>query len=167
MPQKKSKLPLSATHPRLAKEAFGWDPSTVSYGSKKVLNWKCSLSHVYETSPNSRTNMKSGCPYCSNTKVLKGFNDLATTHPKIAKEAHGWDPATVVTGSHDSKLWKCPIGHIWTSIVNSRTYRGDECSVCSGRMVLKGFNDLATINPDLAKEAYGYHRLPIERKAEA
>lgn len=28
-------------------------------------------------------------------KVLRGFSDLATTHPKIAKEADGWDPTTV------------------------------------------------------------------------
>ena len=28
-------------------------------------------------------------------KVLRGFSDLATTHPKIAEEADGWDPTTV------------------------------------------------------------------------
>lgn len=30
-----------------------------------------------------------GCPYCHNRKILSGFNDLATTHPEIAKE---WNP---------------------------------------------------------------------------
>jgi len=30
VPTKKEKLPLSVTHPELAKEADGWDPSTKS-----------------------------------------------------------------------------------------------------------------------------------------
>ena len=35
MPTKKEKQPLSVTHPELAKEAEGWDPSTVTFGSGK------------------------------------------------------------------------------------------------------------------------------------
>ena len=42
-PSKKEKLPLSVTHPELAKEADGWDPSEFSYGSDKKVNWKCSF----------------------------------------------------------------------------------------------------------------------------
>ena len=33
MPSKKEKLPLSVTHPELAKEADGWDPTLVTSGS--------------------------------------------------------------------------------------------------------------------------------------
>jgi hypothetical protein len=35
VPGKKEKLPLSVTHPELAKEADGWDPATVTAGSNK------------------------------------------------------------------------------------------------------------------------------------
>ena len=28
-----------------------------------------------------------------------GFNDLATTHPELAAQAVGWDPATITKGS--------------------------------------------------------------------
>ena len=40
-PQKKEpKKPLSVTHPELAKEADGWDPSTVSGGLSKKMKWR-------------------------------------------------------------------------------------------------------------------------------
>jgi perosamine synthetase len=35
VPGKKEKLPLSVTHPGLAKQADGWDPSSVTAGSNK------------------------------------------------------------------------------------------------------------------------------------
>jgi hypothetical protein len=51
-----------------------------------------------------------GCPICSGHQVLIGFNDLATTHPELIKEADGWNPATITKG-HDKKLnWKCHLG---------------------------------------------------------
>ena len=31
-------------------------------------------------------NNGNNCPYCSNKKVLAGYNDLATVSPKIASE---------------------------------------------------------------------------------
>lgn len=37
-------------------------------------------------------------------KVLRGFNDLATTHPEIAKEADGWDPTTVRSDEGDDNI---------------------------------------------------------------
>ena len=40
MPTKKEKQPLSVTHPDLAKEANGWDPSSVTFGNGKKLSWK-------------------------------------------------------------------------------------------------------------------------------
>jgi len=71
---------LAQTHPALAKEAFGWDPSEVTYGSRKKQNWKCPRGHVYDAVVKTRTGQGSGCPYCAGRRVLAGFNDLATTH---------------------------------------------------------------------------------------
>ena len=91
MPKKKAKLPLSKTHPKLAKEAFGWDPSKVLFGSGKKYEWKCQKKHIWIESCNNRTNPNrsenAGCPYCANKKVLSGFNDLETLYPKLAREA--------------------------------------------------------------------------------
>ena len=52
-------------------------------------------------------------PYLRQPKILIGFNDLQTTHPELAKEADGWDPRTVVAGSNEKYLWRCPDGHLY------------------------------------------------------
>jgi hypothetical protein len=145
---------LSTTHPDLAKEAFGWDPTTVIAGSGKKFIWKCQKEHLYPARGSKRVRGQ-GCPYCTNKKVLLGFNDLATTHPDVAKEADGWDPTTVTIGSGKERSWKCVFMHTWTSSINGRG-RGRGCPVCANQKVLKGFNDLATINPELAVEAFGW-----------
>jgi hypothetical protein len=145
---------LATTHPELAKEAHGWDPTTVTFGTKKKLNWKCSKGHVWTAVGYNRSNGTS-CSVCANFKVLAGYNDLATTHPELAKEAHGWDPTTVIAGTNKKLDWKCSKGHVWTAALNSRV-NGNGCSVCSNYKVLVGTNDLATLNPALAKEAHGW-----------
>lgn len=157
MPTKKEKQPLSVTHPELAKQANGWDPSTVTYGSELKKEWICQLGHIWTISPNGRTS-KGGtnCPYCANQKLLVGFNDLKSTHPELAAQASGWDPERVVAGSNKKFQWKCNIGHLWESAVNSRSKAGTGCPVCSNKSVLKGFNDLATTNPLLASQAHGW-----------
>jgi hypothetical protein len=88
-------------------------------------------------------------------KLIVGKNDLATTHPEIAKEADGWDPTSVTSGIDKKLQWKCPKGHAYISRVDHRN-AGSGCPFCSGNRVLSGFNDLATTNPDLAKEADGW-----------
>ena len=157
MPSKKEKQPLSVTHPELAKQAYGWDPSTVTYGSELKKEWKCQLGHIWTISPNGRTS-KGGtnCPVCSNQQLLVGYNDLKTTHPQLAMQAIGWDPESVVAGTNKKMKWRCGFGHTWESSVASRSSQGIGCPVCSNKSVLVGFNDLATTNPDLASQAYGW-----------
>ena len=54
-------------------------------------------------------------------KLVVGINDLATLHPAIAAEADGWDPSTVVAGTHQKMSWRCKKGHTWDAVVKSRT----------------------------------------------
>jgi len=156
MPKKKAKLPLSKTHPKLAKEADGWDPLTVTAGSGKKMPWRCKRSHKWTAAVYSRTSKsQNGCPFCSGQKLLKGWNDLKTTHPKIAREAYGWDPSTLSKGSELKVKWKCPKNHLYESSINSRSgHSKSGCPICAGKKVLAGFNDLATTHPELAKEAF-------------
>ncbi len=147
---------LKTKFPEIAKEAYGWDPSTVVAGTDKIKKWICSSDHIWDVSPNSRTSNNTGCPICSNQKILAGFNDLKTMFPEIAKEAYGWDPTTIITGSHKNKEWKCILGHTWNATVDGRTSRGTGCPICSNKQVLEGFNDLKTKFPEIAKEAYGW-----------
>jgi hypothetical protein len=145
---------LATTHPDLAKEADGWNPETVIAGTTKKLLWKCPKNHKWEASGHSRIK-GSGCPICVNRQILIGFNDLATTHPDLAKEAHGWDPRKINAGSHQKLEWKCINDHKWKAVVKNRKI-GAGCPVCVNQQILIGTNDLATTHPDLAKEANGW-----------
>jgi len=147
---------LQSQFPDIAGEAYGWDPSTIAKASSNKLEWKCSKGHIYTAKVSHRTGSNSGCPICDGKKVLPGFNDLKTKFPEVAAEAFGWNP-TEVTAVNGKKLqWQCKMGHIFSATVASRTTGGCGCPVCSGRQVLRGFNDLKTKFPDIASEAYGW-----------
>tara|TARA_B100000212_G_scaffold339762_2_gene318870 strand:+ start:190 stop:1518 length:1329 start_codon:yes stop_codon:yes gene_type:complete len=163
MPRSKliiGKNDLATVFPKIALEADSWDPSTVLPGSDKKVNWKCKKGHTWVTRVSIRTRSTHGCPYCMNRKVWSGFNDLKTLFPEIAKEADGWDPSEVVYGSSKKLSWKCKEGHTWLSTIVDRTgTRKSGCPYCANRnaKVWTGFNDLKTLFPDIAKEAYGWN----------
>jgi hypothetical protein len=123
---------LRTRFPEMAKQALGWNPSEVMPGSDTpTRDWICDLGHVYDMSPNQRTARGDGCPYCSNRRVLPGFNDLKTKFPEIAKEAYGWDPSQVIPGSNEIRKWICSEGHIFSQITNNRTSKGQGCPSCA------------------------------------
>ena len=137
----------------------------VSAGSRKKVWWKCSNGHEWQSSISDRAKQRRGCPYCTGQKVITGVNDLLTLNPELAnewnyernkylKDGKGRDistPNKVMTGTKQKVWWKCSKGHEWVSTISKRS-SGDGCPYCSGRLAIIGVNDLATINPDLAKE---------------
>ena len=163
MPEKKVKLLLSKSHPGLAREADGWDPKTVAAGSSKKLSWKCKKGHRWDAIVRNRTSQGQGCPYCSGKRVIQGVNDLATFFPELSRQADGWDPKEVHKTSNKTLSWKCSKGHTWKAQVSNRSLRGDSCPICSGKKVLMGFNDLATLEPNLANEADGWDPTTLTR----
>ena len=60
-------------------------------------------------------------------------------------------PRQVSYGSKQKTWWLCPNGHEWQAAVYTRT-AGRGCPYCAGRKVLPGFNDLATLEPEVAKQ---------------
>lgn len=156
MPGKKEKLPLSVTHPELAREADGWDPRKFTPGSNKIVKWKCPINHSYSCAIAKRTYRSDGCPFCSNRRLLVGFNDFASKFPNLANEAFGWDPTeTKFNESKQLREWKCKYGHIWQASTRARS-TGGGCHVCQGDLILKGTNDLATTHPTLVSEAFNW-----------
>lgn len=147
---------IATTHSDIARTIIEFDATSVSAGSEKVAKWKCELGHTFEMEIKKRVIRGYGCPYCTNSKVLPGFNDFATKHPRLALEAYGWDPRTVVGGSAVFRDWKCPLGHIYNAKVSSRDASDSGCPFCSNQLVLRGFNDLATTHPELAAQADGW-----------
>lgn len=148
---------LATLRPDLASQARGWDPSTVTVSSGKMRDWVCEFGHEWSAVVASRTAGR-GCPICTGRTVLPGFNDLASIHPDVAAEAHGWDPASKTAGSNSKAQWRCDLGHVWTAVISSRTYgsRPNGCPYCSNKLVLAGFNDLASLYPLIAAEADGW-----------
>lgn len=130
------------------------DPLTVTPFSNKSRWWSCPAhGHDYEAVVAKRSR-GDGCPYCSGRKVLAGFNDLATRRPEIAAV---WDyerngritPEQVTEWSNQKFWWICDKGHSWEMKVSRRS-RGLGCSICSGHVVLAGYNDLAFVAPEVA-----------------
>ena len=147
---------LATTHPELAAQADGWDPTTVVSGTSKKLRWICEAGHSWNANVSSRTLQRTGCPICANKQVLAGYNDLATTHPELAAQADGWDPTTAIAGNHKQFLWKCTKGHSWLASLTNRTSHGSNCPICANKQVLAGYNDLATTHPEMAAQADGW-----------
>ena len=63
----------------------------------------------------------------------------------------GFEPNKLTCGSDKKVWWKCCKGHEWEATIGSRN-RGCNCPYCAGMLVIKGENDLQTVNPNLAKE---------------
>ncbi len=169
---------LATLCPELAKE---WHPTkngdltpgTVAAWSKKKVWWLLPyddpitgkhFDFEWEATVGSRTR-GNGCPYFNGKKIMTGFNDLATTHPELAKEWHptkngDLTPETIAAGSNKKVWWLLPYDdpatgkHFdfeWEAVVNDRL-SGIGCPYLSGKRIMKGFNDLATLYPELAKE---------------
>lgn len=85
-----------------------------------------------------------------------GSKSLESCYPNIASE---WNyekngkitPDMVYAVSGEVFWWKCDAGHEWKSSIANRT-KGRKCPFCSGKEVLEGCNDLATIKPQLVNE---------------
>ena len=154
---------LAALYPAIAKQMLNNDPSKVSKASQKKYTWVCSDNHQWEATVANRVNRGSGCPVCAGKKVVAGENDLAAKYPEIAAQAYGWDPKKFTPNSNKRKKWTCSLGHEWVSSIANRTKQGLGCPTCSNQKVLSGFNDLATVDPKLAREAYGWDPKTVTR----
>lgn len=130
-------------------------PLLVPAGSNQKAWWMGRCGHEWETRISHRTSSKSNCPYCSNQRLLVGFNDLVTRDSEMASE---WNneknyPITaqdVITGSNKLFWWLCENGHTWKESPNRRKKFG--CPYCSGHRVWPGFNDIGTTHPHLLEE---------------
>lgn len=138
-------------------------PSHVTPHSNKVVWWKCVNGHEWESSVNNRTN-RNGCPFCSNKKVLSGYNDLRTIFPEVAAEWHptkneGIQPSEVLPFSNKKAWWLCSNGHEWQATINSRS-SGNGCPHCKGELggkkrvanLVAKQGSLATLKPLLVAE---------------
>ncbi|MEE0686777.1 MAG: zinc-ribbon domain-containing protein [Lachnospiraceae bacterium] len=160
---------IQTKYPKLAEE---WHPSkngnlrpihTKEKSNKKVW-WLGQCGHEWQATVYDRID-GDNCPYCSNHRVLAGFNDLMTTMPQLLKE---WNynknkdiqPYEVTKASKKKVWWICINGHEWQATLSHRS-KGRGCPYCSGRRILEGYNDLGTKNIQLVRE-WNYKKNTIQ-----
>ena len=86
-------------------------PDMVAPNSNKKVWWICDKGHEWQAVISSRNN-NSNCPICGNKKLLKGYNDVATTNHQILLD---WDyikndeidPANCLATDKTMCWWKC------------------------------------------------------------
>lgn len=149
------------------KNKFGWDVSTpdlVMPNSNIKVGWICEKGHKYEATIGNRTVNNHGCPFCSGSRLLRGYNDFETWCKNNAREDllnewnyeknNGMKPSDILQGGAGKKFWwigSC--GHEWDAVISSRiTARQGKtghvktagCPYCSNppKRILVGFNDL-------------------------
>ena len=124
-------------------------------GAKKNVWWRCREGHEWQALVSTRT-AGNGCPYCARKRAIRGENDFATLYPEMAKEwsqKNGdWKPSDVLPGSNRYAWWVCGRGHEWRAMINARVHYQTGCPYCGNKKLLTGFNDLATVHPELAAE---------------
>ena len=76
-----------------------------------------------------------------NNKLVKEWNYEKNKDIDINK---------ITLGSNKKVWWICDKGHEWQAVIASRTLNNSGCPYCSGHKVLKGYNDLITMNKDLS-----------------
>jgi hypothetical protein len=147
--------------PELLKE---WDfelndcnPEDVSSGSSVKIHWVCDKGHKWIDTVAHRTSDHRTCPYCNNSKVWPGFNDIESQRPDLLKE---WDyenneikPNEVYYKSSRIKVWwVCPKCKVHYTMSPGDRERGQNCPYCARKRVKPGLNDLESLYPDIAKE---------------
>ena len=132
-------------------------PEQIFPHSNKKYWWKCSRNHSFQAEAYVMVENQERCPYCSNQRVLTGYNDLATTHPELMMEwvyeKNALDPTTITYGNSNKVWWKCAKGHLFEAVISSRA--GNQhtgCPYCAGQKAIEGENDLATVSPSIALE---------------
>jgi hypothetical protein len=149
---------LATRNPELAAQLIHpAEAQTVTEYSHKKLFWFCENEHPrweWEATVANRSASK-GCGVCAGREVLVGCNDLGTRSPDLAAQLVNPAEAQTVTEYSNRKLrWFCETEHPrweWEANVASRS-TGNGCSVCSGKYVLAGWNDLGSRSPDLAAQ---------------
>ena len=127
--------------------------------NKKYVQYLCLICGYKGEIRIDSLNSGSGCPVCCPTaqKVVKGINDIATTHPHLVKYfVNKEDTYKYNSGSHKKVEIKCPdCGYIKKKEIRDIVNKGYCCSKCSdGKSYPEKFvfNLLEQLNVDFETE---------------
>lgn len=127
------------------------NPDTLTIGSHRSALWTCQYGHNWEAEVRSICHGY-GCPYCSGRLAISGVNDIMTTNPDMKERwdyrKNNIDPTTVKQGSGKMAWWKCRDNRLHPSYqrVIYEECESTVCPVCSGRLVIAGYNSVSTLD---------------------
>jgi hypothetical protein len=129
-------------------------PEELLPNSNLKVWWICSKGHSFDATVSNRHLLGTACPFCSNHKVLSGFNDLLFLDKDVARYWHPTKndllPDEVTRTSNKKVWWLCELQHETHSHISTKVLGRGACSTCSGKTLQKGFNDLASVRPEIA-----------------
>lgn len=114
-------------------DKLGLDIYKVSKGQGIKAWWICYEGHSYDKKICHKYN-GSSCPYCSNKKLLKGYNDMWTTNPDLASLLANPEDGYMYMQCSGKKVdWKC---QDCSAILNNKSIdsikrQGLSCGNCS------------------------------------
>lgn len=106
----------------------------IKWHSVKVYDYTCLKDNYKSVIKEADLDRNSGCPACSGKRVVKGINDLWTTHPEVAKLLKNPEDGYIVnSGSHKTLEFVCPYCHsIFSKAVRDVVrYNRVCCNLCS------------------------------------
>lgn len=131
----------------------------VSAGSDKKIWWLCAKGHEWQAQVSSRTGKnKSGCPICSNRKIISGVNDIETLYKEKMlywdfENNAGIEPSKIGRAYKKKVNWVCfKCNNRWGDTVAAVIKNQEPCPFCGKRKLLIGVNDLQTLEPELIEE---------------
>ena len=130
---------LASLYPEVASE---WHPTKngnltphdVTFGVDLEVWWFGTCGHEWDVKVCNRTTNGHNCPYCSNQKLLIGFNDMWTTNPELASMLLNPEDGYKCTYGSGKKVdWKClDCGNaIKNKKISDVYYQGVSCPRCS------------------------------------
>ena len=140
-------------------------PDLVGVNQGVKIHWKCPVADDHEWQARPSTTIRAynsdsnsiGCTVCRGFKVVKS-NSLKTLCPELSKWWHPTKngeikPHKITSGMGYKAWWKCPVAddHEFQAWIGNMAGKGDGCSICSGKIVVKS-NCLATTNPELVQQ---------------
>ncbi len=98
--------------------------------------WKAECSHTFTDSFALINERGFRCPYCTDLKVLAGYNDFQTRYPEYSSsfdaEKNKISASEVTCRESDStRWWKCKYGHAYQRSVRTQIAYKGVCPVCS------------------------------------
>ena len=136
----KSVNSLAAKYPLIAEEfdqeRNGIAPDQIFPKSNRKYWWHCAHGHNWQSTPNTRTRQRGGCPYCDRRLASPEYN-LKTEFPIVAEEwlyeKNDGLPTEYLPRSEKKVWWRCryhPDIEWQSAICNRTSSRLSNCPVC-------------------------------------